>query len=154
MKKKIIIAATFTACLALCAAVWPQSTIVEKTPTPNPMPTVTAPQPTLLEPKELALPVTPEKKMAEVEPAPEAPAEELSAPTSDIEKQPEAGRESALPTQPEPEQTPAPEQESTNSNSGDMVYVPGFGWIESQGLNHVDYAEDMYENGNNIGSMG
>ena len=25
MKKRIIIAATFTACLALCAAVWPQA---------------------------------------------------------------------------------------------------------------------------------
>ena len=35
----------------------------------------------------------------------------------------------------------------------DMVYVPGFGWIESQGPNHVEYAEDMYENGNKIGIM-
>ena len=26
--------------------------------------------------------------------------------------------------------------------------------IESQGLNHVEYAEDMYENGNKIGIMG
>ena len=37
---------------------------------------------------------------------------------------------------------------------GDMVYVEGFGWIESQGPNHVEYAEDMYENGNKIGIMG
>ena len=35
-----------------------------------------------------------------------------------------------------------------------MVYVEGFGWIESQGPNHVEYAEDMYENGNKIGIMG
>ena len=35
-----------------------------------------------------------------------------------------------------------------------MVYVPGFGWIESQGPNHVEYAEDMYENSNKIGIMG
>ena len=35
-----------------------------------------------------------------------------------------------------------------------MVYVPGFGWIQSEGPNHVEYAEDMYENGNKIGSMG
>lgn len=34
------------------------------------------------------------------------------------------------------------------------VYVPGFGWIESQGPNHAEYAEDMYENGNKIGIMG
>ena len=35
-----------------------------------------------------------------------------------------------------------------------MVYVPGFGWIESQGPNQATYAEDMYENGNKIGIMG
>lgn len=51
--------------------------------------------------------------------------------------------------QQEPEPTPAPD--STPDN---MVYVPGFGWIESQGPNHVEYAEDMYENGNKIGSIG
>ena len=31
MKKRIIIAAAFTACLALCAAVWPQTEKVGKT---------------------------------------------------------------------------------------------------------------------------
>ena len=35
-----------------------------------------------------------------------------------------------------------------------MVYMPDFGWIESQGPNHVEYAEDMYENRNKIGIMG
>lgn len=35
-----------------------------------------------------------------------------------------------------------------------MVYVEGFGWIESQGPNRVEYAADMYENGNKIGTMG
>ena len=32
MKKQIIIAATFTACLALCAAVWPQAETVKEHP--------------------------------------------------------------------------------------------------------------------------
>ena len=44
---------------------------------------------------------------------------------------------------------PAPDSEPDN-----MVYLPGFGWIESQGPNHAEYAEDMYENGNKIGIMG
>ena len=35
MKKRIIIATAFTACLALCAAVWPQTEKVGKTPTPH-----------------------------------------------------------------------------------------------------------------------
>ena len=35
-----------------------------------------------------------------------------------------------------------------------MVYVPGFGWIESQGEGTVTYDENMYENGNKVGIMG
>lgn len=59
-----------------------------------------------------------------------------------------------------PEQNATPPQEtepapaSPDSDPDNMVYVPGFGWIESQGPNHVEYAEDMYENGNKIGIMG
>lgn len=59
-----------------------------------------------------------------------------------------------------PEQNATPPQEtepapaSPDSAPNNMVYVPGFGWIESQGPNHVEYAEDMYENGNKIGIMG
>ena len=34
MKKRIIAAATFTACLALCAAVWPQKQPAGETPAP------------------------------------------------------------------------------------------------------------------------
>ena len=35
MKNRIIIAAAITACLALCAAVWPQTEKVGKTPAPS-----------------------------------------------------------------------------------------------------------------------
>ena len=52
------------------------------------------------------------------------------------------------------ESIPEMEPEASNNSSEDKVYVPGFGWIESQGANHVEYAEDMYENGNKIGIMG
>lgn len=105
-------------------------------------------------------------KTSEMKPAPEATAEELSVPAPETEKQPEAEQESTPPTKPEPdsslapptqpesEPTPEPESEASNNSSEDMVYVPGFGWIENQGSNHVEYAEDMYENGNKIGSMG
>ena len=51
-------------------------------------------------------------------------------------------------------QEPEPAPASPNSAPDNMVYVPGFGWIESQGPNHAEYAEDMYENGNKIGIMG
>ena len=36
----------------------------------------------------------------------------------------------------------------------DEVYIPGFGWVPYEGPNHREYAADMYENGNKIGSMG
>ena len=74
----------------------------------------------------------------EPSPAQAPPESELQAPSE----------QNATPQQ-EPEPAPAPDSEPDN-----MVYVPGFGWIESQGPNHAEYAEDMYENGNKIGIMG
>ena len=35
-----------------------------------------------------------------------------------------------------------------------MVYVPGFGWLESQGEGTVIHDETMHENGNKVGIMG
>ena len=145
MKNRIIIAAAFTACLALCAAVWPQTEKVEKIPAPNETTAVTTPQPTLPEPEELILPAITEKQESEM-----------------LEDEPEAEQKSALPIQTDsapvqpaqPEPKLAPEPIANDNELADMVYVPGFGWIESQGPNHVEYAENMYENGNKIGIMG
>mgnify|MGYP000783435528 CR=1 FL=1 len=83
MKNRIIITATFAACLALCAAVWPQTEKVEKTPTPSETTAVIAPQPTLPEAEKPVLPVVTEKKeseMLEAESAPEVATEELPIP--------------------------------------------------------------------------
>ena len=62
MKKRIIIATAFTACLALCAAVWTQTEKVGKTPAPSETAAVTTLQPTLPEPDELILQVITEKQ--------------------------------------------------------------------------------------------
>ena len=36
-----------------------------------------------------------------------------------------------------------------------MIYINGFGWVADEGGGGVcEYADDMYENGNKIGSMG
>ena len=103
-------------------------------------------------------------EVPEAEPAPEATSEEPDIPILEIEKQPEAEQEFASPTQTdsapvqptqsEPEPLPEPEPMVNDNELADMVYVPGFGWIQSEGPNHVEYAEDMYENGNKIGIMG
>ena len=163
MKKKIFVIAAITAWLALCAAVWPQTEMLEETPLPSQKPAVTAPQPRLPEPEKLVLTVATEKEMVEIpeaEPTPETTFEEPATPAPDIEKQTEANQASSQPAQPEPIQVqstqPEPDSkpEVSDSNLENMVYVEGFGWIESQGPNQVEYAEDMYENGNKIGSMG
>ena len=153
MRKGIITVAVVAACLALCAAVWPQDEPAGETPAlPTPA-AVIATQPEVPKIPEIEEVISPEEEKAEAtltelveeadivpEPSPvQTPSEsELQAPSE----------QDATPQQ-EPEPTPAPDSKPDN-----MVYVPGFGWIESQGPNHAEYAEDMYENGNKIGIMG
>ena len=155
--KKYIITTAITACLALCAAVWPQTETVEEAPMPAPIPAVSAPLVDVPEPEPEPVAVAVQEKEP-IEPptaesAPPAP-EQKPEPVAAVEQTPEP----IIPEQdhePEPKipQEPA-EPEASTEQRGDMVYVPGFGWLESQGPNHVEYAEDMYENGNKIGIMG
>ena len=163
MKRRFIVTTAITACLALCAAVWPQTEKVEKTPAPSETANVTTPRPTLPEPEELILPAITGKKeseMSETKSAQETTTEELPVPAPEIEDEPMAEQKSAPPMQTEPapvhptQSESAPEPIANDNELADIVYVPGFGWIESQGPNQVEYAEDMYENGNKIGIMG
>lgn len=80
-------------------------------------------------------------KTEEVIPSPEPPQIEVTT-TSTVETEVEAiiiEPEVEEPTAdiPEPEPTPEPAIQVPVTNqtvqAGDMVYVPGFGWIESQG---------------------
>ena len=165
MKNRIIIAAAITACLALCAAVWLQAETIEETPALPETPAVTTPRPILPEPEELILPEITEKQelgMPEAESAQETTTEELPVPVPEIEDEAETEQEYVPPTQTDsipvqptqPEPKSALEPKANDNELADMVYVPGFGWIESQGSNQVEYAKDMYENGNKIGIMG
>ena len=154
MKKQIITATTFAAWLALCAAVWPQSEPTEETsalPTP---PAVIAAQPEVPEIPEIEEIIMPEEEKSDVT-QPEPVKEAATALGSSPIQAPPSGEVQASPEQnatPPQETEPAPA--SPDSAPDNMIYVPGFGWIESQGPNHVEYAEDMYENGNKIGIMG
>ena len=163
--KKFIMATVIAACIALCAAVWPQSKVVKETPVPPPTPAVCATEaavaelktevqttPTSEEEKEAVPPTkAPLEISAEPELAPgEIPTDHQEHPTPEPEMTLEAAPEPVLRSVPEPSAVQRP----TEPQPGDMVYVPGFGWIESQGPNRVEYAADMYENGNKIGSMG
>ena len=153
MKKRIITAAMFAACLALCAAVWPQARPVEETPAlPTPS-AVAATRPEVPKIPEIVEVTMPGKEKADtVEPG---QAEEIApAPEPTPTQAPPPCEVQALPEQyATPPQEPEPAPTLPDTPPENMVYVPGFGWIENQGPNHVEYAEDMYENGNKIGYM-
>lgn len=157
MKKRIIIAAAFTACLALCAAVWPQAETVGETPAPPQTPAVSAPEPIDAEVKlETEIDLPPEKEKA-VTPQPEPPHETTNEPEpAPVEASAAPNTRPTAESEHAPEPTPAPDpaQAVTDLQPGDMVYVEGFGWLEYQGPNHCEYGADIYENGNKIGSMG
>ena len=155
MKKQIAIAAAIAASFALWAAVWPQTAVDKETPALTPTPPVIAPQAPLPEPTEPAMALTTEMEKVDgmiAEPVLEEADEQPSSPDPEppTENQAEPAPETPTPLESES----IPELEGANSSSENMVYVPGFGWIESQDPNQVEYAEDMYENGNKIGIMG
>ena len=154
MKKRIITAAAFAACLALCAAVWPQNQPAGETPAlPTPAVVITA-QPEVSKMPETEEVILPEEEKAEAI-LPELVEEADILPEPLPAQTPSASEVPILPEQDvTPPQEPEPALTLPDSAPDNMVYVPGFGWIESQGPNHAEYAEDMYENGNKIGIMG
>lgn len=165
MRKKVIITAVIAACLALCAVVWPQTEMLEDTPLPNGLPAVYAPKATVEELKtevETVLSAEEEKteilqseQTQEADPEPEpVPTETSAAPEVQPTPDPAPVLKVSNGSAPEQATEPPVAQATIEPPSGDMIYVEGFGWIESQGPNHVEYAEDMYENGNKIGIMG
>ncbi len=159
MKKRIIVTVSI-ACLALCAAVWPQTEATEKTtPAPLQVTAVSAPEPTfegIIVEAETTPPTEEEKieipqdePIREPIPEPEPVPEEVPI-IAEVHPTPEPEPVSA----PEPTSTPVPTQTVTHPKPGDMVYVPGFGWLECQGSGEVIHDESIYENGNKIGIMG
>lgn len=154
MKKQIITATAFAACLSLCAVMWPQNEPAVETSAPPTLPTVIAAQPEVPEKPEIEESIMPEKETAEIT-QPEPIHESAIAPEPTPTQTPPSSEVQAIPEQSAtPPQETEPVPASPDSAPDNMLYVPGFGWIESQGPNHLEYAEDIYENGNKIGIMG
>ena len=106
--KKLIMTTMIAACIALCAAVWPQSKVVEETPDPPPTPSVCAPESTVAELKTEVQTAPPAEKEKDTVPPTESPKENLTKPEPIPIETPAAPE--VQPT-PEPEMTPeaAPE---------------------------------------------
>ena len=153
--KKLIIVTMITACVALCAAVWPHGNAVEETPVPVAGTAVSARKATVVEitEKNSASLTEMENEISQQEASqeelPEPETESIGTP-ADSELQPSAeqmtGKNSV------PEQTLS--QPSKELHPGDKVYVAGFGWVEYEGPNHSKDGTDIYENGNKIGIIG
>lgn len=155
--KKFITVVVVIACLALCAIAWPQCEKVEEISKPTQTTAVNTPEVPAVAPKEETevLPPT-EKENTELQ-QPEPPMETIPEPEATPPETPVVPEVQPTPepkTTPEPAPDPVPAQTVVAPQPSDMVYVPGFGWLESQGEGTVIYAEDVYENGNKAGIMG
>lgn len=161
--KKLIIVTVFIICLALCAAVWSRTRTVEETPAPFQVTVVSAPEPTVeniaagaetmppTEKEKIEFPQPQAKPFYESIPESEPVPEEVPI-IAEVHPTPEPEPEPV--SVPEPTSAPVPTQTVTHPKPGDMVYVPGFGWLECQGPGEVIHDESIYENGNKIGIMG
>lgn len=93
----------------------------------------------------------------EILPTPEPPQVEVTAtpiPVPEVEIEEPIGEVIIPKAEPTPQPVIQQPPASQTVQAGDMVYVPGFGWIESQGEGTVTYDEIMRENGNKVGIMG
>ena len=162
MKKHIILAGTILAAVALCWAICGGTATVDTVPTPAAESAVSAPcapqtRPSsnniITEPvtQPETVPVTgsaasPEQNCPQTTPVtiPEPqPAEETNEePTTVVPK-----------STSEEESIAEPPVEEPPVQNG-MVYVPGFGYLQSEGPGEWSVSESMYENGNKVGTMG
>lgn len=145
MKKCRIIAGTILATGALCWALWGSTAKVDTVPAAAAESAVSAPCAPQVQPVEAGSNIVIEEPVTKSETVPVAgsvasPAQETPTvvPTSTLAEETIA--------KPSTEETPQPHD--------DMVYVPGFGWLQSEGAGEWSVSENMYENGNKIGSMG
>ena len=153
--KKLIIVTMITACVALCAAVWPHGNAVEETPVPAAGTAVSARKATVVEITEknsaslteMENEISQQEASQEERPEPETESMEIPA---DSELPLSAEQTPAKNSAPEP----TPPQPPKELQPGDKVYVTGFGWVEYEGPNRCEDSTDIYENGNKIGVMG
>ena len=159
MKKRRIIAGTVLAASALCWAFWGGTAKVDAVPAATTERAVSAPCAPQAQPAEpinnidITEPVT-ESEMIPVAGSVASPAQETPTdiPTSTPAEEAIAEQPAAIP---EPAPAEGPTIQSTAEAPQDsMVYVPGFGYLKSKGPGEWSVSENMYENGNKVGSMG
>ena len=162
MKNRRIIAGTVLAAGALCWALGGGTAKVDTVPTAAAESAVSAPCAPQTQPSKPIDNIIIEEPVTESETIPVAgsvasPAQEtpMDIPTSTPAEETIAEQPAAIP-EPAPTEEPTmqPRAEAPQATQGDMVYVPGFGCLESEGPGEWSVSENMYENGNKVGLMG
>lgn len=159
MKKRKIIAGTVLTASALCWAFWGGAAKVDAVPAAAAESAVSAPYAPQTQPTESTNKIDIPEPVTESETIPVAgsvasPAQEtpMVVPASTLAEEPIAEQSTAIP-EPAPSEEPTI-QPTAEATQDDMVYVPGFGWLKSEGSGECSVSENMYENGNKVGSMG
>lgn len=155
--RKYIMVVVIATCLALCAAVWPNGNEVEETPQPMQTTAINTPEVPIVASKEESKAIPQVEKENTEPPQPEPSMETVPESEATPTVTPVAPEVQPTPepkTTPEPAPDPVPAQTVVAPQPSDMVYVPGFSWLESQGEGTVIHDDMMYENGNKVGIMG
>ena len=159
MKKRRIIAGTVLAATSLCWALWGGTAKVDVVPAAAAESAVSAPCAPQSQPTKPSNNIDIPEPVTESETIPVAGSVASSAlktptvvPTSTLAEEAIAEHPAAI-----PESAPAEEptiQPTAEAPQDGMVYVPGFGYLKSEGPGEWSVSENMYENGNKVGSMG
>ena len=163
MKKRRIIAGTVLAASALCWAFWGGTAKVDAVPAATAKGAVSAPCAPQTQPTkpsnsiDISEPVTESETIpvagSVASPAQECPQETpMIVPTSTPAEEAIAEQPTAIPGPASAEEPTI--QPTAETPQDDMVYVPGFGYLKSEGPGEWSVSENMYENGNKVGSMG
>ena len=172
MKKHIILAGTALAAFALCWAICGSTAKVDTVPAPAAESAVSAPCAPQTRPSEPSIniiitePVTQPETVpvtgsaaSPVQDCPQTtlttipvptPAEETSEEPPTVVPKSTSEEESIT----EPPEKCAPTSVAEVQPQSGMVYVPGFGYLQSEGPGEWSVSEDMYESGNKVGIMG
>ena len=166
MKKRRIIAGTVLAATSLCWALWGGTAKVDVVPAAAAESAVSAPCAPQTQPTEPINNIIIAEPVTESETIPvagsvdsqkrECPQETpMVIPASTPAEEPIAEQPAAIPgPAPTEEPTVQTTAETPQATQDDMVYIPGFGYLKSEGPSEWSVSENMYENGNKVGSMG
>ena len=166
MKNRRIIAGSVLAATALCWALWGSTAKADTVPTSVSKSAVSAPCAPQVQPVEAGSNIVIEEPVTKSETVPvtgsvdspkkECPQETPTViPTSTLAEEAIAEQSAAIP-KPAPTEEPiakSPAEETPQPHDG-TIYVPGFGWLQSEGPGEWSISENMYENGNKVGLMG